>query len=120
MAIVRFSLEQARQVKFTAEEAAALDAMTPEEIEANALSDPDNPPMTEDELARGVAGRFVRLTREATGLSRAGFAARYRLDPAKLDDWEDGRVLPDPMALSYLRVIAREREAVNRALDAAE
>ena len=26
--------------------------MTEEEIEANALSDPDNPPMTEEELAR--------------------------------------------------------------------
>jgi hypothetical protein len=27
--------------------------MTEEEIEANALSDPDNPPMTEEELAPG-------------------------------------------------------------------
>lgn len=30
---------------------ARIDAMTEEEIEANALSDPDNPPWTEEELA---------------------------------------------------------------------
>ncbi len=37
-----------------------MDAMTPEEIEQNALDDPDNPPSTEEELDRGVAGRRVR------------------------------------------------------------
>jgi hypothetical protein len=31
---------------------ARLKAMTEEEIEANALADPDNPPMTPEELAR--------------------------------------------------------------------
>lgn len=31
---------------------ARLDAMTEEEIEANALADEDNPPLTEEELAR--------------------------------------------------------------------
>jgi hypothetical protein len=31
---------------------ARLEAMTEEEIEANALADPDNPPLTEEELAR--------------------------------------------------------------------
>ena len=31
---------------------ARVDAMTDEEVEANALSDPDNPPWTEEELQR--------------------------------------------------------------------
>jgi putative transcriptional regulator len=31
---------------------AALDAMTDEEVEAAALADPDNPPLTEEQLAR--------------------------------------------------------------------
>src|SRR3569833_1031550 len=97
MAVVRFSLEQARKVDLTAEQAAALDALTPEEIEANALADPDNPPMTDEELAIGVAGRSVRHTREATGLSREAFASRYRFDLAKLCDWEEGRAMPDPV-----------------------
>lgn len=33
---------------------ARLDAMTEEEIEANALSDPDNPPLTDEQLANMV------------------------------------------------------------------
>lgn len=33
---------------------ARLDAMTEEEIEANALSDPDNPPLTDEQLATMV------------------------------------------------------------------
>jgi hypothetical protein len=43
---------------------ARLDAMTDEEIEANALSDPDNPPLTEeqlDELERKATEMRARL-----------------------------------------------------------
>ena len=32
---------------------ARLEAMTEDEIDANALVDPDNPPLTDEELARG-------------------------------------------------------------------
>jgi putative transcriptional regulator len=90
--------------------------MTPEEIEANALSDPDNPPWTDEELARGIAGREVRLTRERLGLSQAAFAARFRIPVGTLRDWEQGRRMPEAPALAYLAVIAREPEAVDRAL----
>jgi uncharacterized protein (DUF4415 family) len=52
-------MSEERIVNYTAEELerlpsrtdwARLDAMTEEEIEANAASDPDNPPWTEEEL----------------------------------------------------------------------
>jgi putative transcriptional regulator len=33
-----------------------------------------------------------------------------------LQDWEQGRHAPDPMARAFLTVIAREPEAVRRAL----
>ena len=120
MAIVQFSLDEARQLRLTPEQEAALDCLSPEQIEANALADPDNPPMTDEELAIAAAARMVRQTRHASGLTREAFASRYRLEPEKLSDWEQGRAMPDPLALSYLRVIAREPEAVNRALQAAE
>ena len=68
--------------------------------------------------ARAVAARDVRRARERTGLSQAKFAARYRINPARLRDWEQGRTLPDSVALAYLRVIDREPEAVERALEA--
>ena len=120
MAVVRYSPSQAGRRSFTAEERAALDALTPEAIDAGARLDGDNPPLSEEELARAVAGREVRLPREARGLDRDAFAARYHFDPSLLRDWEEGRRMPDETALSYLKVIAREPDAVDRALEAAE
>lgn len=85
MGIVRYTREQLANMRMTPEEWARLEAMTAEEIEQNAIDDPDNPPSTDEELERGVAGRFVRQTREATGLAK--------------------RSLPRPMA-SMLRACA--------------
>lgn len=93
-----------------------MDAMTPEEIEQNALDDPDNPPSTDEELDRGVAGRRVRLLRRSLGLSQPEFAERYRINLARLRDIEQGRTMPDSAFLAYITVIEQEREAVDRAL----
>ena len=51
--IVNYTLDPNNLRGFTPEERVRLDAMTPEEIEANALSDPDNPPLTQEELEIG-------------------------------------------------------------------
>jgi len=93
-----------------------MDAMTPEEIEQNALDDPDNPPSTEEELDRGVAGRRVRLLRQSLNLSQPQFAERYRINLGRLRDIEQGRTMPDSAFLAYITVIEQEREAVDRAL----
>lgn len=118
MAIIRKTLAdvQARRFKFTSAQKARLDAMTDEELERNALSDPDNPPWTEEELERGVAARRIRLARQKTGLSQGEFASRFRIPVATLRDWEQGRRKPDATSLAYLTVIEREPEAVQRAL----
>lgn len=47
---------------------------------------------------------------------RRKFAERYRIELARLGDWEQGRLLPDTVALAYLRVIERDAAAVDRAL----
>jgi putative transcriptional regulator len=52
MTIVRYVLDPDNPLRLSAETLARLDAMTAGEIEANAVSDPDNPPMTGEELAR--------------------------------------------------------------------
>ena len=121
MALVRKTLDevQARQFRFTLKEKARLDAMTEEEIEQNALDDPDNPPSTDEELERGVLGRRVRLARQAAGFSQQEFAERFRIPVATLRDWEQGRRKPDAASLAYLTVIEREPEAVLRALQRA-
>ena len=58
----------------------------------------------------------VRDVRQGTGLSQAAFAARFGINRRTLQDWEQGRYAPDPMARVLLQVIAREPAAVRRAL----
>ncbi len=81
-------------------------AMTDAEIEANALSDPDNPPVDAARLHRMALGREVRLIREKAGLSQPAFAARYRIGLARLRDYEQARSEPDFPMMAYLRLIA--------------
>lgn len=119
MPTVRYRLDPNNPPRMSAEELARLDAMTDEEITAAAESDPDNPPLTEEEFAKIKTIRLLRRARERTGLSQTQFAARYRINLARLRDWEQGRSVPDSAALAYLQVIAREPEAVDRALSAA-
>ena len=102
--------------RLSEETRARLDRMSDEELTANAESDPDNPPLTADELQRLEAARAVKRARTATGLSQSAFAARFRINPARLRDWEQGRTIPDSAALAYLQVIEREQEVVERVL----
>ncbi len=58
----------------------------------------------------------VKRIREARGLSQAGFAAAYGFTIDSIRNWEQGRRRPDVAARVLLTVIAREPEAVERAL----
>lgn len=62
----------------------------------------------------------VRAIRKKLGLTQAGFARRFGFGLATIRDWEQGRYQPDQAARSYLLVIEREPEAVERALQEAE
>jgi putative transcriptional regulator len=103
-------------VRLTPEEEAFNAILTPEQIEQNAISDPDSPPMTEEELVRASIARHVRCQREKSGLSQAKFAKRFQINPARLRDWEQGRSKPDSVALAYLKVIEKNPKAVDEAL----
>jgi putative transcriptional regulator len=93
-----------------------LAAMTEEEIEANALADPDNPPWTDEELADAWSPADARRTRARLHMTQEEFAARFHIPLGTLRDWERGASIPDASARTLLRVIAREPEAVLRAL----
>lgn len=58
----------------------------------------------------------VKALRSRLGLSQSQFAARYGFAVDALQNWEQGRRHPDGHARAYLRVIEREKEAVERAL----
>lgn len=90
--------------------------MSEEEIEAAALSDPDNPPLTPEDFKRMKRVPQVKVIRQALRLSQEEFSERYRIPIGTLRDWEQGRSEPDQAARAYLRVIAMEPEVVRRAL----
>jgi putative transcriptional regulator len=96
----------------------AIRPMTDEEVEAAALSDPDNPPMTEEQLKQMKRVPRVRTLRRALGLTQEEFAGRYDIPLGTLRDWEQGRTEPDQPARAYLKVIASDPEGVHRALRA--
>ncbi len=58
----------------------------------------------------------VATLRRGLGLSQAAFARAFGLDVTALHAWEQGRRRPDRAARVLLAVIAREPEAVLRAL----
>ena len=58
---------------------ARLEAMTEEEIEANALSDPDNPPLADEELARMRRLPDPERIRRQLGLTQAEFAEQFEI-----------------------------------------
>jgi putative transcriptional regulator len=61
----------------------------------------------------------VRAIRARLGLSQSAFAARFGLPVGTVRDWEQGRAVPDQAARVLLAVIAKEPDAVLRALRAA-
>jgi putative transcriptional regulator len=118
--MARFTLDPNNPPRMSPEALARLDAMTDAEITAAALSDPDNPPLTDDELARMCAARRVQAIRRRSGLSQTRFASEYRINVGRLRDLEQGRTLADSALLAYLTVIDQEPELVKRTLAAAD
>ncbi len=66
MALIRKTLEELRAnpYRMTDAERQRILSMTEEEIEAAALTDPDNPPWTDEELAEARRERDERLAAE--------------------------------------------------------
>ena len=93
-----------------------LDAMTEAQRHQAALNDPDARPLSEEDLTRMKRTPQVKIVRRALGRSQEEFAARFHIPIGTLRDWEQGRVEPDQAARAYLTVIARDPEAVSRAL----
>ena len=94
------------------------DALTDEQILARALADPDAQPLSDAQLQR-MKRPNPKVVRQAMGLSQEEFAAQFRIPVGTLRDWEQGRVQPDQAARAYLMVIARNPDAVRKALEPA-
>jgi putative transcriptional regulator len=99
------------------------DATTDEEIAAQVAEDPDAAPIfTAEEIL--AAGRRispeeiedVRTLRTRLGLTQEAFASRYGFSVDAIRQYETGRRKPSGPIRTLLRVIAREPDAVTRAL----
>lgn len=95
------------------------DAMTESDIHAAALSDPNAQPLTPDRLATMRPIPRTKFLRRALGLTQEAFAARFQIPLGTLRDWEQGAAQPDQTARAYLRAIAGDPAAVQRALESA-
>jgi putative transcriptional regulator len=96
---------------------AYVEAMTDEEAHRNALADEDNPPLTDEQLARLRRVPCPKEIREQLGLTQREFSNRFQIALGTLRDWEQGARRPDSAAKAYLRVIEQDPAAVLAALD---
>ncbi len=94
------------------------DAMSDDEAHAAALSDPDNLPWTDEQLAK-VKRRPIPLAfriRRKLQLSQEQFASAIHIPVGTLRDWEQYRCEPDAAALAYLEVIDAAPDLVREVL----
>jgi putative transcriptional regulator len=96
-----------------------VDAKTDAEIHAAALADPDAQPLTSERLVGMQQTPRVQIIRHALRLTQEEFARRFQIPLGTLRDWEQGAAQPDQTARAYLRAIAGDAAAVQRALQAA-
>jgi putative transcriptional regulator len=94
----------------------AFDAVSEEERHRAALSDADCPPATGAQLARARRVPTVRALRKKLKLTQEQFAARFHLPLGTVRDWEQSAHRPDKAAQVLLTLIAKDPEAVARAL----
>jgi putative transcriptional regulator len=98
----------------------------PKRVDSAAAFAPDKdlPKLTRRELrsfrpVNGVATPDVSSVRRRLRLSQGAFADLFGIPLGTVKDWEQGRRAPDAPARAYLRVIARDPDAVRRALKTA-
>jgi putative transcriptional regulator len=95
---------------------ARFNALTEEEITAAALSDPDSVILTDEELAQGRHVPNPKEIRQKLHMTQEQFAEQFQVPLGTLRDWEQGVSIPDSAARNYLRVIAKNPQAVLEAL----
>ncbi len=90
--------------------------LTDEEIHESAVSDPDAPPLTEDQIAELRRVADPKAIRTALGLTQREFSRDYLIPFGTLQDWEQGRYQLDQTSKNYLRLIASNHAFVKAAL----
>ena len=90
-------------------------ATSDEEIERQRQVDGEDGAADNDGLII-VTAAYVRSIREKLGLTQSQFADQFGLNQRTVQEWEQGRAVPEGPARILLRVIENEPAAVIRAL----
>jgi len=97
-------------------------ATSDEEIAQQSASDPDTAPdmshVADWRIVRRPPVPDVRRIRAKLGLSQATFAARFGLSARTVQEWEQGRSVPDQPARVLLMVIDSAPRTVERVVHA--
>jgi len=117
--IVRYSFKDIQKMKLkdTGTDWKRVNSMSEAEIEANARSDPDNPPLTKKELSRAQWMPSPKAIRKKLDMTQREFAQAFHFSLGAVRDWEQGRGIPDPSTRALLRVIAYRPDIVRTALN---
>ena len=89
-----------------------VDALSDEEIDEAARSDPDALPLSDEDLEKFQRVVDVRALRRRLGMSQKRFARSFHLSVGTVRDWEQGRSMPDRPARVLLQLIERNPAAV--------
>jgi putative transcriptional regulator len=114
----RYVREDGAAFKFDPDELARVKAMTDEEVEAAALTDPDNPPLMDARVSDFMSAARLRRIREGCNLSQEEFARRYHFSLGRLRDLEQGRTRIDGIVSAYVRLIEADPDFVSATLNA--
>lgn len=114
MSNTSFTRKRGATFQFSDKERKRLKTVSSAKARAHASADPDNPPITEQQLNRMALAREVRLIREKTGLSQPQFAARFHIGLARLRDFEQARSEPDFVVRVFLRMISEDPTKADR------
>ncbi|MDO9460911.1 MAG: transcriptional regulator [Alphaproteobacteria bacterium] len=109
MATVRYKRTEKKASGFSEAKKPRFNAREP-------VLDADAPELTDEQLERAKAARFVKSVRAQTDLSQEAFAARYHINVARLRDWEQGRSKLDSAIVSYFKMIHYNSEMVARVI----
>lgn len=113
MALVRRTMESIRRLKPRVNRA-KIEATTEADIRRHMREDGQD----HAELAGFAPVIPPQLLRKHLGMTQEEFARALRIPISTLQNWEQGRVLPDPAARSLLTIVAKNPRAALKALAA--
>jgi len=118
MPIVRYSNQQVAKSAGRVDHA-KVDATTEVDIDRQRLEDEEEGEFDLKQARVIVAPEYVRGIRKKLRLTQFEFADRFQLSRRTVQEWEQGRAVPDQQSITLLRAIAHAPNIVEKALSKA-